>query len=435
MKNRQLKVWCSFGLFLIVNSVLYTNCSNEFKAVELAPIEQVTSVDPTPVTPAPGDANPAEPSPPPQPQPAPIVPISMNSNPSWMAGKSLNEWIEIPNTSGAGGTAIDAFCGLALREATSQIIIGAAGGHGDGSDNRVVSLVLEADQPKWVMHIAGSNVPAANVSHYPDGTPASRHTYQHNYYVESLNRLFLVGARYTVGLSYTYQDVDAFSFETNQWDPPGTWAPIPKESQYGAVKIPGKDDIFTSSLFKWSALEATNMYRLGKSNSPTVWSQPITTRTNTFIRWPLAYDKSRNQLFNLQIGDGQGYSLNLGVQSSRIDLNTNVQTKITFKPSSAYDTFLAEAPPYAAMDYDPENDRFLFYSGLGAAAGRVYVIKPSSTSNEWEMSLLQTTANSVKPPPSMSAGINSNFKYVPRLKGFILLPKSSENLYFLKTAQ
>jgi hypothetical protein len=419
------------GFFLasaIVATALFNNCSNSFQPLGDLSSQQSTSSLP-PGSGAPGPQLPN------QPGPAPLQPIVLNNNPLWMAGKSLNEWIEIPNTAGAGGAAIDAFSGLALREATSELVIGAAGGHGDGTDNRVVSLVLEADQPKWILRIAGSLFPEYDVSHYKDGTPSARHTYQHNYYVESLHRLFLVGARFTAGgLTRQYPDLDAFSFETNQWDPPGTWAPLPPGSAYGAVKVPGSDDIFTSSLHKWSAAEATSMYKMGKSSSASVWSTPITVRTDTAIRWPLAYDKSRNQLFNLQMGDGQGYDLPT-VYASRIDLATNVQTKVSIKPSPAYDTFQAEKPAYAAMDYDPENDRFLFYSGLDTAAGRVYVIKPSTASNEWEMSLLQTTATSVKPPATTPAGLNSNFKYVPRLKGFVLLPRGSSNLFFLKTAQ
>ncbi|MBC7465766.1 MAG: hypothetical protein H7256_07225 [Bdellovibrio sp.] len=86
------------------------------------------------------------------------------------------------------------------------------------------------------------------------------------------------------------------------------------------------------------------------------------------------------------------------------------------------------------MDYDPDNDRFLFYDGRGSAMGRVFVIKASS-GNTYDMSLMPVTVGSVKPTETTPAGINSNFKYVPRLKGFILLPRRSSNLFFIKTAQ
>ncbi len=430
------------GSFLIC-ILAFNNCTQGFITNELqTSTESLASSTPdagsgdststSPISPAPTTTtNPSTPS---QPAPAPVQPIVMTNQPAWMSGKSLNEWIEIPNTGGAGGAAIQAFSGLAMREATSEIVIGAAGGHGDSADNRVVSLVLAADQPKWVLHIAPSPFADLNVSHYQDGTPSARHSYQNTYYIESLDRLFLFGARYTYGNAYSFTSVDAFSFKTNQWDPPDTWAPMPVLGEFGSVKIPGSDDVYSNGLSKWSAAQAKAMYQAGTPSSTSVWSHPIQTRTNAAIRFPMAYDKARNQIFTLQYGDGQGYNAP-NVFASKIELASGVQTDITIKPSSAYSMFVAEVPVYAAMDYDIVNDRFLFYSGLGDAAGRVYAIKPSSTSTEWDMSLLQTTASSVKPPPTMGAGLNSNFKYVPALKGFVLLPTRDSNLFFIKTAQ
>ncbi|KAK6022192.1 hypothetical protein OSTOST_12120, partial [Ostertagia ostertagi] len=40
--------------------------------------------------------------------------------PAWLAGKPLGQWIEIPNTAGAGGSAVDAFCGMAVNDLTSE---------------------------------------------------------------------------------------------------------------------------------------------------------------------------------------------------------------------------------------------------------------------------------------------------------------------------
>lgn len=439
VKSRRTRRGLILGTIFLLNIFAFNNCTQGFKVDDIQALSQGSaSSTETPVgdgtSPAPTTTTTTMPGTVSQPPPAPVQPIVMTNQPAWMQGKSLNEWIEIPNTSGAGGAAIQAFSGMAMREATSEIIIGAAGGHGDGGDNRVVSLVLAADQPKWITHIGPSPYAEIDVSHYKDGTPSARHTYQNTYYIESLDRLFLFGARFTYGVAISFADVDAFSFKTNQWDPPGTWAPMPTLGEFGSVKVPGTDDVFGNNLTKWSASTATAAYKAGNSSSTSVWSQPITTRTNTAIRWPLSYDKKRNLLFNLQYGDGQGYD-GPNVYASKIDLSSGVQTKITFKPSSAYSTFIAEAPVYAAMDYDPENDLYLFYSGQGAAAGRVYVIKPSSTSTEWEMSLMQITANSPLPPASTYAGLNSNFKYVPALKGFILLADRGSNLFFIKTAQ
>ncbi len=447
--KNQVKLLACCGLVLACTTVLFNNCSSQFRTVEdsvgATSSELSSNADPQASPPSdstgdlPGAGGPSATIPVVhdpvlvQPPPAAIQPIVMTDKPAWMNGKSLNEWIEIPNTAGAGGSAIGAFSGFAIREANSELIVAAAGGHGDSSDNRVVSLVLETNQPKWQLRIAPSPYPKMDVAHYPDGTPSSRHTYHHNFYVESLKRIFLFGCRGAFGNAYHFRDVDAFSLETNQWDPPGTWASLPSDSTFGAVKLTGTDDVFTGTLHKWTASEALKSSQAGTSSSTSVWSKPIKTVLSDPIHWPLAHNKFRNELFSLQWADGMGYS-GQQIYASRIDLAKGVQTRVTFKASPVVDLFIAEKPTYAALEFDPENDRFLFYSGQGAAAGRVYVIKPAD-GNEWEMSLLSTISGSAMPGPAPSSGVNSNFLYVPRLKGFVLLPNQRSNLFFIKTAQ
>jgi hypothetical protein len=94
-------------------------------------------------------------------------------------------------------------------------------------------------------------------------------------------------------------------------------------------------------------------------------------------------------------------------------------------------SFIADQPTYAAMDYDPDNDRFLFYCGQGAGAGRVYVITPNA-STTWDVSFLATTGN--LPPATPGDGVHNRFRYVPALKGFLLMPKATSNLFFIRTA-
>ena len=85
------------------------------------------------------------------------------------------------------------------------------------------------------------------------------------------------------------------------------------------------------------------------------------------------------------------------------------------------------------MDYDPDGDRFLFYSGQGEAAGRVYVITPNDT-NVWDMSLLNGGSLKIAPTPDNGSGVQNRMRYIPALRGFVLLARGSSNLYFLRTA-
>lgn len=345
--------------------------------------------------------------------------VPARATPAWMAGKPIGEWFEIPNTAGAGGAAINAYSGMAVNELTSEILIAAAGGHGDSSDNRVVSLGLLADAPTWTLRMAPSKTVAANVSHYPDGKPSSRHVYSSIHFVPQVNRLMLFGARSTYGTAWDFAKVDAFNLDTNQWDPAGTFADMPA-GYYGAAQIRATGEVVSTQLKKWSPADRT-------------WADLATNTSTEFpVRWPIAYDSRRNQMFSLQWGDGQGYPLTPMI-ATRVPLDGKQQIMVTFNPSAALTQWLAEKPSYAGMDYDPDGDRFLFYSGVDTAAGRVYVIKPAD-GNVWDMSLLGGGSLKVAGSPEGGAGINSRLRYVPALRGFVLLARGTSNLYFLRTA-
>lgn len=338
--------------------------------------------------------------------------------PAWMAGKPVGEWFEIPGTSGAGGAAVDAFSGMAINELTNEVLIAAAGGHGDSSDNRVVSLSLASDAPSWKVRLAASKVVQENVAYYTDGLPSSRHLYSSLHFVPQVNRLMLFGAYATYGSAWAFAKVDGFNLDTNKWDPAGTWADMPAGS-YGAAQIRGTGEIVSTGLKKWAP-------------SDRKWTDLATVRTSDSPRWPMAFDARRNQLFCLQWGDGQSFDPQRLV-ASRIALGSGQQIAVSFNPSAALTQWQAEKPSYAGMDYDADNDRFLFYAGQGDAAGRVYVIQPND-STVWDMSLLSVGSGSVKIVPTPGAGLQNRLRYIPALRGFVLLARGSANLYFLRTA-
>lgn len=340
--------------------------------------------------------------------------------PAWLAGKPLNQWFEIPGTAGAGGSAVDAYSGMALKDSTSEIIISLAGGHLDSSDNRVVSLALSSDQPTWTLRHAPGPVDKRNVAYNPDGQPASRHTYQHSHYIPSLDKVIHLGARSVYGDSWDFTTVDGFSLRTNSWDPAGTWANT--VAGYGAGLVRATGVVYsTGGLHKWTPTGAG------------VWSNPITSRTNDIVRWPIAHDTLRDQLFTLQWGDGMGYNGERGVQSTKVPLSGATQYQVTYTPSAAYTQFQADKPTYAAMDYEPNLDQFFFYCGIGSGAGRIYVIKPNNGTT-LDMEILALGAGSLTPPPVPSAGVHNRFRYVPALRGFVLLAIASSNLYFIRTS-
>jgi hypothetical protein len=339
--------------------------------------------------------------------------------PAWLDGRPTDEWFEIPDTSGAGGAAINAYSGFALRDSTAEIVIAAAGGHNDSADNRVVTLALGDDAPTWTLRHASSVETPIDVPYYPDGLPSARHVYQSAHVVDALDRVFLVGARFVYGSAVSFPTVDAFDLSTDQWDAQGTWPDVPEGGSYGAVTLRPTQEVLTSTMFAFRASDST-------------WSQPVTTSTGTPVRWPVAHDASRNRLLTLQWGDGQGYD-GPTIHSTQVDLATGVQSVVTLGEGDGLTAFAAEMPTYAAMDYDPDNDRFLFYSGQGDAAGRVYVVE-AGESDARAIGLLELGPGSTTPPPVPGAGVNNRFRYVPGLCGFVLLVDAASNLQFLRTA-
>jgi hypothetical protein len=340
--------------------------------------------------------------------------------PAWLQGKALNEWFPISGTSGAGGAPLNEYSGFALT-VDAKLAAGAAGGHGGSRDNRVVVLNLLADAPSWsVLNAASSSAPD-DVAYNPDGKPASRHTYHSTIYVPYFDRVMLFGVRYTAPGAFTFNKVDGFSAKTGIWD--GVVAGNPGQSGSGYADI--------ISGYYGAAIDGAgnvwSMYGLQMYAPATnKWSSAITIQAQNNVRYPWAWDSRRAQLFGLCWGDGEGYNSDLRA----IKQSGSTQTQVTFNNSAALTQFVADVPTYAGMDYDADNDRFLFYSNDHPT--RIYIVTPNE-GVVWDMSLLTLGPGSVALPTG-GAPIVGKFKYVPQLKGFVCLPDATQSLYFMRTA-
>lgn len=334
--------------------------------------------------------------------------------PAWLAGAAVNEWVAITGTTGAGGAAANAYSGFCVTP-EGKIIFAAAGGHADSDSNLVTSCDLSLDTPTWTTLEAASASTQADVAYYADGKPSSRHTYQSIHYVPAMGKVFLTGARFVYGTAVSFQDVTAYDVVGSAWSANNDYADVPVSGQYGQV-------------FDGSAIWTNGLRKYVPSTN--TWTNPISSRAANTARYPWAFDSSRNQLFGLCYNDGEGFGSD-GVVASKVPIGGTAETAVTFNSSAAYTAWQALAPEYAAMGYDADNDRFLFYDGRSAGAGVVYVITPNSGTT-WDMSTLTTTGTG--PGYSGGSGIVGKFKYVPQLGGFVALPTASSNLFFLRTA-
>jgi hypothetical protein len=339
--------------------------------------------------------------------------------PAWMAGRALNEWFAIANTAGADGANIDPWCGFCVVPATSELIIPLAGGHGDGWDTRVSSIVLTDDAPAWksprrkesiTIDLANPDQPYAK-----DGvTPTSRHTRYTVQYCQQNNRVMLMGSPSLNGGGVSSVESNGFDLSTNTWDPPGTWPSMANNSNQG-TEIDDLGNIWCRGQ-KW--LRASN----------TLVTMPD---SNTNYRIA-CFDTVRRQLFTLSRADGQGAG---GVAAALIakTISENLATvrNITLNPGAVLDEFQTLLLDYAAMVYDAPRDRFLYYWGKAGAQGVVYVVTPNS-GTAWDISKLAQGAGSQLPPLPPDAGINARFKYVPALDGVVLIPNQSSNIHFMR---
>jgi hypothetical protein len=355
-------------------------------------------------------------------------PLPLATNPAWIQGHPLDAWFPIPGTVHAGSPAAPAddpaniyassnarlaYSGMALRG--NEIILAADGGHSDYSGNEVTSIDLSADAPAWQMRSPASPSPSPDVAYYSDGKPSSRHTYWSTIWNEQHNRVMLHYTRFAYGSAVSFRASNGFNLDTNTWDPAGTWA---DGYSAGCADTDGNVyamgvDYFT--LMKWTA--ATDSWATVETYADAINVNPV------------CFDPKRTHLFALAWGDGQGD----GSAMSAFKIAGTLKTPITFNDSAGLTQFMADKPNYAAMEYDPKNDKYYFYEGADGRTDRVYVITPNDTA-VWDIAILPLAASSVTPPAVKGAGVMNRFKYVAALNGFVLMAAGTSELYFLRTA-
>lgn len=375
------------------------------------------------------------------PSPPATPPVGL---PAWLAGAELNQWIEIPGSVHAGSPAAPtddptnlycgsnnrlAFCGAALKG--TELFLAAAGGHDDYSGNQVTSIDIGVDNPQWQLRHAATPPlqRTKDAAYYADGKPSSRHTYWSSHYSAYHNRVFLFGCRAAYGTGgFTASVLDGFNPNTNAWDPAGTW---PSGGGIHCIDSDGNGwgvGINLGGFIKWTKETAT-------SATVATFDPPSGV--------PLAHDSKRNQLFSLSWGSGEDL-YGTASKAYKYPMAGTSRTLITFNASDAWTKWQQDRTEYGAMEYDPDNDRFLFYDGRGLFGderdlsstprmGRIYVIKPNS-GNVWDMNILSLAAGSITPASTLGAGVLNRFRYVPALRGFVLMARGTSSLYFLRTA-
>jgi hypothetical protein len=362
--------------------------------------------------------------------------------PTWRKGKTVNEWFALPNSSITGDAdGRLAFSGMALQstQVAEALWLGPGGGHNDNSDNSVRSIDLLADAPAMTLRLAAT--PAAqrtvDAAYYADGRPSASHLYGGWHYIKRKNRVMRIGvyAAYGSG-NFNSAKVSGFNPSTNTWDSAAThpdagmkYSCLDGKGDVWGLTTPGAH--FASALSHWN--------RNGGAQTQVIdYGSPA--------GGPIGFDSKREQLFSLSWGNGED-KFGSGVRafayrklySVTADTPNAAPTRTAITLTSiggALEQFQLDRTEYGALDYDAGLDVFLFYDGRNVDAidrrGRVYVIRPTATST-WEISILSLGSGTGTPPHVKGAGVNSRFRYVPKLKGFVLYADGAQPLWFLPT--
>jgi hypothetical protein len=348
-----------------------------------------------------------------------------------MSSAVVGQWAALPNSTGAGGAAVDAYSGYVFDDDLGLWIAG-AGGHQDSSDNRVVKYDASVDVPTgWVVKKASSTVVQSNVPYYSDGLPVSTHTYDYTFWSATLRRIIRFGAFGIYSTGFGSNTIDGFNVDTNQWDPAGTypytnggssWDNNPHN--YGAFQ-----DKNTGTIL-WADGGSVKTWVPGQSSFGDKGT------TVGIVRFPQCWDALRSANFGLAWGDGQDSGSGVTAVHTATPSGTPVKRTITFNSSAAYTQFMSSTPAYAGMDYDIIRDKFMFVCGASGGitgAPRIFEITPNS-GTVWDMAIYTPAGGD--PGTISSNGVNGRFKYVRKgsVGGFVFMSKSSSGLYFLRTS-
>jgi hypothetical protein len=345
-------------------------------------------------------------------------PTAASVTPQWRARLEKGVIATLPNTASLNGVAlqgngntmgsnvINAWNGLAAGPTTWWAA--ANGGHdagnGNGWENKVFTIDLAADAPRWTLVHPGSPRTAVTATaHYADGLPASRHSYYSAQFIASRNRVmqFGVAAPYSIGFpAPAFQGgpiVDGFNIETSRWDPAGTYPDAPfMWTAIAVAKHPTTDDVYIAArgqFAKWT--QATNRWA-------TITPAGMNGAYSSYEFHPSLIDARRNRWVHLG---------RVGPLLHFIDLTTTRYTNLAITGP------LTTVLEYTPLVHDLDNDRYVTVQG-----STMYAIDPRTGVS----SVLATV-------PAAVNGVQNRLAYFQALGGIAYLPQFSSNILFLPT--
>ncbi len=311
----------------------------------------------------------------------------------------------IPNPVPQGNTGQSAVTGAwnsgAVDPNNSRLIVW-GGGHMDYSGNELYSF--DFDTLMW-SRLTNPSAPTVDTSHYSDGTPSARHTYDQLEYLPHLNSFCAFGATYVYGRAVSFSSTDCFSLSTNSWMPAGTIDGIPNRGYSGTALDSVTEHIWlvAGSNNDGSAYEydpETNAWTTRYSGDSGHYRPNVT----------VAIDPVTRRL--IVVGDG--YYANYDISDP-----TNVTRTTNSSGGSAIVSVRAPG-----LDYDPVGQRMVAYGGRST----IYYLNTST--NVWT----QANTSGVTPTAASATGTYNRFRYVPGINAFAVVNGVDQPVYVFRAS-
>ena len=364
--------------------------------------------------------------------------LPATDDPDWLAGKPLNQWFEVANTTvadlvtvnrGAVGVGIfHDYNGIVHRRNTGKIY-GFGGGHGGTSSNPLAGIDFDDDVPAWYVecepNVVGEVVPAVDGETVteammwwgtaPNRKPNPPHVYNSGQYIAALDRLLWLSRFGPYNFGGGVSGHNSYLLSTGAWAQPGSADEL--------TSVPGS----RATVIGAGGL----MYSAGAQNIESFDGSTLTEVVNNgALNWSgfgtLLFDSTRNRLFRVGDFTTDRFFLIDGLSGS--PTVTNINPLLTGDSG-----VLAALRARVGVDtcggvYDPINDRYEIPSGL--SGGAFYAIDAET----WAVTLESpsTVSGTVPAPPS---GSYDRIAYLSHLKTIVYFPRADANAWARRLAE
>ncbi|GAA4404824.1 hypothetical protein [Quisquiliibacterium transsilvanicum] len=341
--------------------------------------------------------------------------------PAWLSSAKVFEWRAVPGSrleeteawtgyKGAAGNmgkaGILSYSGGVIRTKTSELFI-AGGGHLDYAGNEIFSIGLASDSPVWTRRIDPSTSTPWDTSYYPDGRPASRHTYRNLAYSEALDRIIFFGGAPWGNQPIATNLVDTFDPNTNEYGPPNLITSAPR-----TIGGPVGTGMAANGDFYIHQFKDNHLYKWQQSSN--TWFD-LGPKGTTQYDTPYAVDTKRNRLFRIPWGSypARIYDLqNAGALS-------NVELRGPAAPS---------IDQGASLVYDPVVDVYWLWKRNDANLYRIDAETFEATVQPVDGILPKVAYKDAR------HRIYGRFNYVPKLRGLVFMLDHETDVMFIRTA-